>query len=245
MRGALWAAGVGVVLVAAGAAAAGEAMDTARRREAMVRDQIEARGVRDARLLAALRAVPRERFVPAALQAHAYDDGPLSIGEGQTISQPYIVATMTEQLRPEPGDRVLEVGTGSGYQAAVLARLVARVYTIELVPVLAQRARRALSELGVENVEVFEGDGYRGLPDLAPFDGILVTAAPPEVPPALLEQLAVGGRLVAPVGEAQQELRVLEKSAAGVTSETLFPVRFVPMLPGESDAPARPVAPPR
>jgi len=147
-------------------------MEAGRLREAMVREQIEARGVRDPRVLAALRAVPRERFVPPAVRAEAYDDAPLPIGEGQTISQPYIVAVMTELLRPEPGDRVLEVGTGSGYQAAVLARLVARVYSIELVPTLAGRAREVLAELGVSNVEVFVGDGYRGLPALAPFDAI-------------------------------------------------------------------------
>jgi protein-L-isoaspartate(D-aspartate) O-methyltransferase len=218
-------------------------METERLREAMVREQIEARGVRDPRVLAALRAVPRERFVPPAVRAQAYDDGPLPIGEGQTISQPYIVAVMTELLRPEPGDRVLEVGTGSGYQAAVLARVVARVYSIELVPSLAARAREVLAELGVSNVEVFVGDGYRGLPALAPFDAILLTAAPPEVPPALVEQLALGGRLVAPIGTGEQDLRVLERTAAGIVSETLFPVRFVPMVRGEGDAPARPIAP--
>ena len=166
MRGVTRAAALAVALAAAGGAAAAraEGMDVERQREAMVREQIEARGVRDPRVLAALRAVPRERFVAPALRERAYDDGPLPIGEGQTISQPYIVAVMTEALRPEPGDRVLEVGTGSGYQAAVLARLVARVYTIELLPALARRARALLSELGVANVEVFEGDGYLGLP---------------------------------------------------------------------------------
>jgi protein-L-isoaspartate(D-aspartate) O-methyltransferase len=246
MRGVTRAAALAVVLAAAGggAAARAEGMDVERQREAMVREQIEARGVRDPRVLAALRAVPRERFVAPALRQRAYDDGPLPIGEGQTISQPYIVAVMTEALRPEAGDRVLEVGTGSGYQAAVLARLVARVYTIELLPPLARRARALLSELGVANVEVFEGDGYLGLPQHAPFDGILLTAAPPEVPAALLAQLAVGGRLVAPVGESEQQLRVLEKTPAGMVSETLFPVRFVPMVPGKRDEPARPLPPP-
>lgn len=245
MRVVARAAWVGGVLLAAGmgGAVGGEGLEHGRLREAMVREQIEARGVRDPRVLAALRAVPRERFVPAAARDHAYDDGPLPIGEGQTISQPYIVAVMTELLRPEPGDRVLEVGTGSGYQAAVLARLVARVYSIELVPSLAQRARDVLAELGLSNVEVFVGDGYRGLPALAPFDGILLTAAPSEVPPALLEQLALGGRLVAPVGTGDQELRVLERTAEGIVSERLFPVRFVPMVRGEGEAPARPVTP--
>jgi protein-L-isoaspartate(D-aspartate) O-methyltransferase len=219
-------------------------MESERLRDAMVRDQIEARGVRDPRVLAALRAVPRERFVPVGERDAAYDDGPLPIGHGQTISQPYIVAIMTELVRPEPGDRVLEIGTGSGYQAAVLAKLVQRVYSIEIVPELASRARSTLSELGVENVEVFVGDGYRGLPEQAPFDGILLTAAPREVPQPLLDQLALGGRLVAPVGGFDQELRVLERTAEGVTTETLFPVRFVPLVRGGEDEPARPVVPP-
>ena len=179
--------------------------------------------MRDPRVLAALRAVPRHRFVPEAYREGAYDDGPLPIGQGQTISQPYIVAVMTEQLRPEPGDRVLEIGTGSGYQAAVLARLVARVYSIEIVPELAERARATLAELGVANVEVFTGDGYRGLPEHAPFDGIVVTAAPPEVPQPLLDQLALGGRLVVPVGRRDQELRVLERTADGHPQRDALP----------------------
>jgi protein-L-isoaspartate(D-aspartate) O-methyltransferase len=219
-------------------------MDSERLREAMVREQIEARGVRDPRVLAALRAVPRERFVPRGEQERAYDDGPLPIGHGQTISQPYIVAIMTELLRPEPGDRVLEIGTGSGYQAAVLAKVVGRVYSIEIVPELAARARGVLAELGIANVEVFVGDGYRGLPGQAPFDGIILTAAPREVPKPLLDQLAVGGRLVAPVGGFDQELRVLERTAEGITTETLFPVRFVPLVRGDADEPARPLDPP-
>lgn len=216
-------------------------MDGERLREVMVRDQIEARGVRDPRVLAAMRRVPRERFVPRGERERAYEDQPLPIGHGQTISQPYMVAVMTELLRPEPGDRVLEIGTGSGYQAAVLAGLVGRVYTIEIVPELAAGAREVLSELGVENVEVFVGDGYRGLPDRAPFDGIVLTAAPRQVPQALVDQLAVGGRLVAPVGDFDQDLRVLERTAEGVTSETLFPVRFVPLVHGEGDEPTRPL----
>ena len=248
MRGVVRAVVLGSLLLAGVAARAGEgagSMESERLREAMVRDQIEARGVRDPRVLAALRAVPRERFVPVAAREAAYDDGPLPIGHGQTISQPYIVAVMTELLRPEPGDRVLEIGTGSGYQAAVLAKLVRRVYSIEIVPELASGARRALAELGVENVEVFVGDGYRGLPEHAPFDGILLTAAPREVPQPLVDQLAVGGRLVAPVGGFDQELRVLERTAEGVTTETLFAVRFVPLVRGDADEPARPLAPPQ
>jgi len=241
MRGVVRTALAGMLLGAATATAGEPVVEAEARREAMVREQIEARGVRDARVLAALREVPRERFVPPSERDAAYADVPLPIGHGQTISQPYVVAAMTEALRPEPGDRVLEVGTGSGYQAAVLARLVKRVYTIEIVPELAAGARRALAELGVSNVEVFVGDGYRGLPAEAPFDGILVTAAPPEVPQPLVDQLAVGGRLVVPVGSYDQDLRVLERRPDGVTSETLFPVRFVPLVRGERDTPARPL----
>jgi protein-L-isoaspartate(D-aspartate) O-methyltransferase len=228
------ALGAAALGLAAGAPVAerGES-DWPARADRMVREQIEARGVRDPRVLAALREVPRHRFVPEAWRESAYDDGPLPIGQGQTISQPYIVAVMTEQLRPEPGDRVLEIGTGSGYQAAVLARLVARVYSIEIVPELAERARATLAALGVENVEVVTGDGYRGLPEHAPFDGIVVTAAPPQVPQPLVDQLALGGRLVVPVGSWDQELRVLERTASGIRSETLFPVRFVPFVRGD------------
>lgn len=214
------------------------------RADAMVREQIESRGVRDPRVLAALRAVPRHRFVPEAYRSRAYEDGPLPIGAGQTISQPYIVAVMTELLRPEPGDRVLEIGTGSGYQAAVLARLVERVYSIEIVPELAARARAALAELGVSNVEVFVGDGFRGLPEHAPFDGILLTAAPGEVPQPLLDQLAVGGRMVAPVGGIDQDLRVIERTAHGLETTRLFPVRFVPFVRDEEGAAPKPVPTP-
>jgi protein-L-isoaspartate(D-aspartate) O-methyltransferase len=210
-------------------------------RDEMVRTQIEARGVRDARVLAALRAVPRHRFVPEDVRHRAYEDSALPIGFGQTISQPYVVAAMTEALRPAAGDRVLEVGTGSGYQAAVLARLVEHVFTIEIVPELAESARRRLGALGVANVTVVTGDGFAGLPDESPFAGILVTAAPETVPPPLVEQLAVGGRLVIPVGTAFQELRVLTRGERGVESRTLFPVRFVPLVrePGRSGPPAR------
>ena len=206
----------------------------AARREHMVRTQIEARGVRDPRVLKAMRAVPRHRFVRAPDRALAYEDRPLSIGKGQTISQPYMVAVMAELLAPEPGDRVLEVGTGSGYAAAVLSRVVAQVYTIEIVPELARSASARLAELGYVNVEVVTGDGFRGLPDRAPFDGIVVTAAPREVPEPLLEQLAPGARLVIPVGGPRQQLRVLERTERGVETRTLFDVRFVPMT-GEAE----------
>jgi len=180
----------------------------------------------------ALAAVPRERFVPPALAASAYDNTPLPIGEGQTISQPFIVALMTELLRLPPGARVLEVGTGSGYQAAILAEMGMRVYSIEIVAPLAERARAALDAAGYASVVTRIGDGYKGWPDAAPFDGIIVTAAPDHVPPALVEQLKPGGRMVIPVGPnwLSQELRVIRKEPDGrtVTQRTL-PVRFVPL----------------
>jgi protein-L-isoaspartate(D-aspartate) O-methyltransferase len=232
----LWLAGV-LVMSGCGsgrqadsaAAPTGEERELARLREQMVKTQIEDRDVSNPRVLAALRKVPRHRFVPEHLRFQAYEDAPLPIGRGQTISQPYMVAIMTELLEPEPGDRVLEVGTGSGYQAAVLSELVAEVHSIEIVPELAEGARRILAELGRSNVHVITGDGYRGLPDRAPFDGIVVTAAPERVPEPLLEQLAVGGHLVVPVGSWDQELEVWTRNAKGLEKRSLFPVRFVPM----------------
>lgn len=203
-------------------------------RERMVRDQIERRGVRHAGVLKAMREVERHLFVPESLRRSAYEDHPLPIGHGQTISQPYIVAAMTEMLDPKPADRVLEIGTGSGYQAAVLARLVRHVYTIELVEPLGQQAKALLERLGYKNVTVRLGDGYEGWPGEAPFDKILLTAAPPDVPPKLIEQLKPGGRLVAPVGTGWQELVVIDKDAkGGVRRRTEFPVMFVPMVPGK------------
>jgi len=204
-------------------------------RERMVQQQIEARGVRDERVLAALRAVPRHRFVPEDLAGAAYDDGPLPIGHGQTISQPYIVAVMTELLAPGQDDVVLDVGTGSGYQAAVLSRLVKRVYSIEILPELASSARERLAALGYTNVDVITGDGWAGLAAHAPFDGILVAAAPPEVPKALLDQLALGGRLVIPVGQWEQDLRVYERTRSGIDQRSLFGVRFVPLVHGRDE----------
>ena len=198
-------------------------------RERMVATQIAARGVKDPCVLEAMRAVPRERFVPADQRPLAFADGPLAIGQGQTISQPYIVALMTELARPSPSTRVLEVGTGSGYQAAVLAACAGEVYTIEILPELGRRAEGLLKELGVANVHVRIGDGYDGWPEAAPFDAIVVTAAPDSIPKPLLEQLKVGGRLVIPVGTWNQDLVVVTRTADGYRRESVIPVRFVPM----------------
>ncbi len=201
------------------------------RRVAMVR-AIAAQGVRDSATLAALRAVPRHEFVLAQYRRWAYEDAALPIESGQTISQPSVVALMTDALKPRPGMKVLEVGTGSGYQAAVLAEAGCRVHTIEIIRSLADNARSRLKRLGYEAVQVRHGDGYRGWPEVAPFDAIMLTAAPDSVPPALVEQLKPGGRLVAPVGgeDQVQSLILLEKDAAGRVKRTnLAPVRFVPM----------------
>lgn len=207
-----------------------------REREEMVEFQVRARGIRDERVLAAMRKILRHLFVPKGFERAAYEDRPLPIGEGQTISQPYIVAHMTELVRPRPGDRALEIGTGSGYQAAVLSPLVDHVYTIEIVPELAERAAGVLAGLGYDNVTVRQGDGWAGWPQHAPFDVIVVTAAPDEVPPALLGQLAEGGRMVIPVGpvHAVQELRLIEKLESGeLRDRRIAPVRFVPMTGGD------------
>ena len=195
----------------------------------MVRAQIEERGIDNPAVLAALRAVPRHELVPAAVREEAYSDHPLPIGFDQTISQPYIVALMTDLAAVERGDKVLEVGTGSGYQAAVLAEMGARVFSIEIVEPLARRAAADLERLGYRRVHVRAGDGYRGWPSEAPFDAIIVTAAPPAVPAPLKEQLAVGGRLVIPVGEGIQELRTIRRTAGGFEEEPTIAVRFVPM----------------
>ncbi len=203
-----------------------------RRREAMVREQIVARGVADPRVLDAMRRIPRERFVNPGWEGRAYDDTPLPIGHGQTISQPYIVAVMSEAAAIGPEDVVLEIGTGSGYQAAVLGRLAREVYTIEIVAALAERSSLLLRELGYTNVHTRLGDGYAGWPDRAPFDAIVVTAAPPAVPEALKQQLAVGGRMVVPVGTDDQELLIIQRTARGFTERRLMPVRFVPMVKG-------------
>ena len=208
----------------------------AAKRQAMVAQQLKARDITDPRVLAAMGKVPRDRFVPEDLRSLSYEDYPLPIGLGQTISQPYIVALMTQWAEIKPGDKVLEVGTGSGYQAAVLAELSDRVFSIELLPELANAARARLHDLGYGRVQVRSGDGYKGWPEEAPFDAILVTATDPEVPPALKEQLKEGGRLVIPVGptESVQDLLLLRKVKGELKEEQRIAVRFVPLVkPGE------------
>jgi len=205
-------------------------------RERMVATQIEARGITDPLVLDAMRAVPRERFVPASMARFAYDDGPLPIGKGQTISQPYIVAVMTAAVRIKPGERVLEIGTGSGYGAAVLARIAGEVYTVERVEALAETARRRLATLGYDNVHVLEGDGTLGWPEHAPYEAILVTAGGPRVPKALLHQMAVGGRLIMPVGtdlHGQRLVRVTRTDSHEYDHENLEAVAFVPLIGAE------------
>ena len=202
----------------------------ARERDRMVETQLAARDITDKAVLDAMRRVPRHRFVPEGEQASAYDDTPLPIGEGQTISQPYIVAYMTQIIEPRPTDRVLEIGTGSGYQAAVLSGLVKEVYTIEIVSSLAARARAAFDQLGYANIRTRVGDGYAGWPDAAPFDKIIVTAAPDQVPQALVDQLGENGIMVVPVGRGDQIMTVLRRTKDGVARRETIPVRFVPMI---------------
>ena len=199
-------------------------------RDRMIETQIRARDVQNPTVLKAMARVPRHLFVPADMQPFAYDDRPLPIGLGQTISQPFIVAYMTDALQLDARHAVLEIGTGSGYQAAVLGEIAKQIYTIEIVPDLAARARRTLAEAGYRNVDVRTGNGYLGLPELAPFDRIIVTAAPPEIPQTLVEQLAVGGIMVAPVGTSNQEMVIVTKTTSGVVQKRTIPVRFVPMV---------------
>lgn len=206
-----------------------------KRQKEMVTSQIRQRGIRDPRVLEAMLQVPRYQFVPEDLIEQAFDDGPLPIGHGQTISQPYIVALMTELAAPDPGDKALDVGTGSGYQAAVLSRLVDHVYSIEILEPLAEEAHERLARLGYSNVTTKQGDGYQGWPDEAPFDVIIVAAAPGQVPQPLIDQLAPGGRLVIPVGKGDQNLLCITKKDDGsTTTEQIIPVRFVPMT-GEAE----------
>jgi protein-L-isoaspartate(D-aspartate) O-methyltransferase len=219
-----------VVFVVACGGAGRSAEDRALAREHMVRDQIEARGVKDARTLAAVRKVERHQFVPPEAAALAYADHPLEIGDGQTISQRYIVAVMSEAIGLRGGEKVLEIGTGSGYQSAVLAEMGARVYTMEIVPALARRARATLARLGYRSVEVREGNGWAGWPEEAPFDAIVVTAAPPTIPEALKRQLRDRGRLVIPVGGDLQHLVLVTRRGATFEEKRLLAVRFVPLV---------------
>jgi protein-L-isoaspartate(D-aspartate) O-methyltransferase len=198
-------------------------------REKMVETQIKARGVKDPRVLSALRKVERHRFVPEEYRSSAYTDQPLPIGEGQTISQPYIVALMTELLELKGDEKVLEIGTGSGYQAAVLSELAKEVYTVEIVESLASKAKDRLLELGYQNVRVKSGDGYLGWPEAAPFDAIVVTAAPDHIPKPLIDQLKEGGRMVVPVGRYAQELKKIVKRSGKIETTDIVPVLFVPM----------------
>jgi protein-L-isoaspartate(D-aspartate) O-methyltransferase len=224
----LFLAGATQGWAAAGNAPAGH---YAEQRREMVAHQIRSRGIDNPKVLAAMERVPRHEFVPAIMRYLAYYDRPLPIGHGQTISQPYIVAFMTQALRPQATDKVLEIGTGSGYQAAVLAEIVAQVYTIEIVPALGERARADLARLDYGNVHVRVGDGYEGWPEHAPFDSIIVTCSPEHVPQPLVDQLREGGRMIIPVGTQAggQELYLLQKSGGQVVKRAVLPVRFVPM----------------
>lgn len=208
---------------------AGSTDDAEQARRIMVSTQVERRGVRDPVVLDAMRRVPRHLFVPEAQRPYAYVDAPRPIGHDQTISQPYIVALMTSLIEPKPSMKVLEIGTGSGYQAAILAECVKEVYTIEIIPALGRRAEVLLDDLGYDNVHVRIGDGFAGWPEQAPFDAIVVTAAPTEIPKPLEEQLAPGGRLVIPVGRYGQELVRVTRTEDGLRREEITPVRFVPM----------------
>jgi len=219
----------GLLLVAGCHAEEKTATDFAAKRDAMVRTQIETREVSDPATLAAMRAVPRHEFLPESLREKAYGDYALPIGHGQTISQPYIVAFMTEAIRPKPGEKILEVGSGCGYQAAVLAQMEAEVYTIEIVEALAGMARMNLNRLGYSNAHVRHGDGYRGWPEHAPFDAIIVTCAPDIIPPDLVAQLRDGGRMIIPVGTGEQHLVLLRKHGDQIEKQSVLPVRFVPM----------------
>ncbi|HET6348080.1 MAG TPA: protein-L-isoaspartate(D-aspartate) O-methyltransferase [Candidatus Krumholzibacteria bacterium] len=211
--------------------------DMTEQRNRMVREQVQARGISDPRVLQAMHDVKRHLFVSREYADDAYEDHPLPIGNDQTISQPYIVALMTELLAIKPTDRVLEIGTGSGYQAAVLSLLADSVYSMEIIPALGEAARQRLDLLGYENVHVRIGDGYKGWPEEAPFNGIIVTAAPPEIPQALLDQLADGGRMVVPVGTGYQELMLLEKKQGVISKRVITAVRFVPMVKGKETNP--------
>ena len=232
LTGALLTLLSGLLAAAAGAPVAAAEIDYAAAQKRMVEQQLipSSRGITDPAVLRAMATVPRHEFVPGAIKRHAYADQPLPIGYGQTISQPYVVAFMTEKLAPRETDRVLEIGTGSGYQAAILSGLVREVYSIEIVEPLAKRAAGDLARLGYRNVSVRHGDGYQGWPEAAPFDAIIVTCAPDHVPQPLVDQLKEGGRMVIPVGEQDdQNLFLLRKRGDRLEREAILPVRFVPM----------------
>lgn len=220
---------VAMTSLAVTCAAQTEVRDWQDERTRMVNEQLRARDIRNERVLEAMLTVPRHLFIPEAARGGAYGDFPVPIGNGQTISQPYIVAFMTQALDVGPADRVLEIGTGSGYQAAVLSVLAKEVFTIEIIEPLAARARSTLTDLGYRNVQVRAGNGYLGWPEHAPYDRVIVTAAPDEVPPALVEQLKIGGVMAIPVGVDDQELRILRRLPTGLETITTLPVRFVPM----------------
>ena len=219
--------------------AASEAVEFGKLRERMVRDQLQARDVKDQRVLAAMLKVPRHEFVPRGIIGAAYEDSALPLMLGQTISQPYIVGYMTQALDLKGTERVLEIGTGSGYQAAVLAEMVPEVYTIEIIPELTDRAKEILARLGYKNIHFKTGDGYAGWSEYAPFDAIIVTAAPDHVPQPLIDQLKQGGRMIIPVGRFEQDLQLLEKGPSGVTRRSTIPVRFVPMTGKAQQPPPR------
>jgi len=225
-----------LVLAACSDAKQPQTGDLSAQRETMVETQIAARGITDPATLEAMRTVPRHEFLPMRLRDEAYMDYPLPIGHGQTISQPFIVAFMTEAIRPQPGEKILEIGAGSGYQAAILAQMGADVYTVEIVEPLAEMARQTLERLGYKNAHVLHGDGYRGWPEHAPFDAIIVTCAPDKIPPDLVAQLKDGGRMIVPVGGGmEQELVLLRKKGDKVEKQSVLPVRFVPMT-GEAQS---------
>ena len=226
---ALLVAITGTTSAMCGAPQAGTQRDWTAERHRMINDQLRARDIRDERVLRAMARVPRHELVPKNVRAEAYADHPLAIGYGQTISQPYIVAFMTEALDLQPDHRVLEIGTGSGYQAAVLGELAREVYSLEIVEPLAVSAGKVLAGLGYANVHVRAGNGYAGWPEQAPFDRIIVTAAPDDVPPALIAQLKMGGVMAIPVGVGVQELRILRRTPEGMETLKTLPVRFVPM----------------
>jgi len=220
---------VPALLVLLSAAGSDSGDPYAEMRWGMVEDQIISRGIRDSAVINAMLRIPRHEFVPGKFRESAYNDSPIPIGRGQTISQPYIVALMSEILRPAPGRKILEVGTGSGYQTAILAETGAEVYTIEIIPEIAERTRLLLEKLGYADINFRIGDGYSGWEENAPYDGIIVTAAPGNVPEALVSQLKEGGRMVIPVGGEEQELLLIEKSEKGVAYRKVTSVRFVPM----------------